>query len=277
MFSHEAIERFLSSLKENGSSSETVRAYGSDLKGLLTWMETSWIPTLPSQDTSPETLTKAYLNLHKETWAPRTLKRKASCIKAFASFVGTAGFLADYRLPNPGRAIPHPIPEGVSGVLDMLYLCTNSEQQCLVSLCGLMGLRVSEARSVIPQNFNLVDETLTVEGKGNKTRTLPVTRAAWKWIEPAYLNAYSSELGPETLIGYSDRGARVLIARLGKKAALVRGISSHDLRATFATAAYNRSRDLRVVQELMGHSSSQTTEVYTGVVMDKMREAAEIA
>lgn len=276
MFSHEAIEHFLNSLNENGSSSETVRAYGSDLKGLLTWMETSWVPKMPSQDTSPESLTKVYLNLHKETWAPRTLKRKAACIKAFAKFIGESGFLADYRLPNPGRAIPHPIPEGVSGVLDMLYLCTNSEQQCLVALCGLMGLRVSEARSVHSGSFNLVDETLTVEGKGNKTRTLPVTAAAWKWIEPAYLDAITIEYRVP-LINYSDRGARVLIARLGRKASLMRAISSHDLRATFATAAYNKSRDLRVVQELMGHSSSQTTEVYTGVVMEKMREAAEIA
>jgi len=158
----------------------------------------------------------------------------------------------------------------------MLYLCTNSEQQCLVALCGLMGLRVSEARSVHSGSFNLVDETLTVEGKGNKTRTLPVTAAAWKWIEPAYLDAITIEYRVP-LINYSDRGARVLIARLGRKASLMRAISSHDLRATFATAAYNKSRDLRVVQELMGHSSSQTTEVYTGVVMEKMREAAEIA
>lgn len=271
MYSQEAIERFLSSLNENGSSSETVRAYRSDLTGLLKWLQSQDLTLI-----NPEDQVKIYLNQHRTEWAPRTLKRKASCIKAFAKFTGEVRFLADYRLPNPGRAIPHPIPEGVEGVLDMLNLCTNSEQTCLIALCGLMGLRISEARSVVPQDFDLVQNTLTIMGKGYKVRTLPLTMTAWKWIETAYLNAYSCEY-PDQLIHYSDRGARVLIARIGRKAALTRGISSHDLRATFATAAYNKSRDLRVVQELLGHSSSSTTEVYTGVVLDKMREAAEIA
>jgi integrase/recombinase XerD len=75
------------------------------------------------------------------------------------------------------------------------------------------------------------------------------------------------------VIHYSNRSARKAITAMGKRAGLSRAISSHDLRATFATELVNRGVNIRTVQELLGHASVATTEIYTGVGMDAMKAA----
>jgi site-specific recombinase XerD len=79
--------------------------------------------------------------------------------------------------------------------------------------------------------------------------------------------------GDSPLVGINERHARKVITSLGAKIGLERRISSHDLRATFATAVYDKTMDIRLVQELIGHATSAQTEVYIGVNLDKMREA----
>jgi site-specific recombinase XerD len=77
------------------------------------------------------------------------------------------------------------------------------------------------------------------------------------------------------VVGLKDRFARRVITELGVRAKLERHTSSHDLRATFATAVYDHTLDQRVVQELLGHSSGTTTEIYIGRSNDQMRKAVE--
>lgn len=156
----------------------------------------------------------------------------------------------------------------------MLAVARTPEQKALCSLTGLMGLRVSEALSVMLADFDHSAATLTVRGKGDKTRTVPVSPRAWENLVPRMVELMT--LGEQRLVSLSDRGARIVITTLGQKAGLSRSISSHDMRATFATAAYDKSLDIRAVQELLGHGSSQTTEIYTGVRLDTMREAANL-
>lgn len=153
----------------------------------------------------------------------------------------------------------------------MLELAKNNRQRALVALCGLAGLRVAEALSVTPMWFNTGDMTLTIRGKGDKTRVVPLSARAWQEIAPAVSDAILD--GRVTVVDYKDRFARTLIRNLGKRAGLRRPVASHDLRATFATAAYDRSLDLRAVQELLGHANSKQTEVYTEVPIHRMRGA----
>lgn len=115
--------------------------------------------------------------------------------------------------------------------------------------------------------------TLSIRGKGDKYRVVPVSKRCWRAISDAYISSMAS--GDKLLIHYSDRSARKCITTLGRKAKLARPISSHDLRATFATVVYDRTLNQRVVQELLGHAQGSTTELYIGVAQKAMAEGVD--
>lgn len=180
---------------------------------------------------------------------------------------------AEFHAPTPLRGDPHPLPEGIDGVIKMIDCTKNEKHKALVALCGLLGLRVAEAVAVQPDDFDMAEMKLLIHGKGDKQRIVPVSDRAWTILAGPIMRA---RIEGRPVVGLKDRGARAAITDLGVKAKLQRHISSHDLRATFGTAIYNKTLDIRLVQELLGHSSSQTTELYTQVGMGKMRTAVEL-
>jgi len=183
--------------------------------------------------------------------------------------------LRDYSTPTPAKGQPHPLPEGMSGVERLIEHARNDQQRALVALCGMLGCRVAEALTVQPTDFNTGEMLLTIRGKGDKTRRVPISNRAWDVLAMPVTRAMCA--GPNVpVVGLKDRFARRVITDLGVKAGLKRHISSHDLRATFATAIYDKTLDLRLTQELLGHSSSATTELYTGVSLENMRKAVEL-
>jgi site-specific recombinase XerD len=217
-----------------------------------------------------------WLNATRKEAAPKTTGRRLTSLRAFAKWAGWEAVLTDYSTPTPAKPVPHPLPEGIDGVRRMLVIAKYDNERALVALCGLCGLRVSEALSVIPHDFDLESMTLTIRGKGDKTRIVPVSREAWNILAPAVTRAYCGQKDGGSVVDMYDRQARRCVTRLGRKAKLKRHISSHDLRATFATAVYDKTMDIRLVQDLLGHSSVETTQVYTGVGMDKMKKGVEL-
>jgi site-specific recombinase XerD len=162
----------------------------------------------------------------------------------------------------------------MAGVRKLIELARNDRQKALVAFCGMCGLRVAEATSVKPSHIDLTEMLLTVRGKGDKTRVIPISPECWEIIQQAVVVAFVE--GDRSVVGMQERFARQLITNLGKRAGLQRPIASHDLRATFATAVYDSTRDQRVTQELLGHASGATTELYIQVSMNKMREAVKL-
>ena len=155
----------------------------------------------------------------------------------------------------------------------MIACSRNERQAALVALMGFCGLRVAEALRVRPSDFDLDDMMLTVYGKGDKIRRVPVSASAWEVLQVPVTRAFCNDNVP--VVGLKDRFARTVITRLGKRAGICRSVASHDLRATFATAIYDNTLDQRLVQELLGHSSSTTTEIYIGVALAKMKTGVE--
>lgn len=206
--------------------------------------------------------------------SPKTTGRRLTSLRVFGKWAGLVNPLTDYIAPTPGRSIPHPIPEGVEGLNRMIASAKNIEQAAIIGLCGFAGLRIGEALTVSTDSIDLPYMTLTVRGKGDKTRTVPLSHHAWSTISSAYVMAAVKP--DKKLVSYQDRFARRIVTQLGKRASLARPVSSHDLRATFATAVYDQTPNLRLVQELLGHSSSSTTETYTGVLNSQLRSAVEI-
>ncbi len=263
----EAIERYQQWCTGRGRAANTVRAYGSDLRAFLISAEGQVMQE------EFEELAQSWLNMTKNFTSPATTARRLTSLKGFAKWAKWGPVLEDYIAPKPGKTVPHPIPEGAEGVSRMIQCAKNYQQEALVALGGFMGLRVGESLSVTTKSLDLEAMLATVRGKGDKTRTVPVSHTAWTHIAPAYAMAMSREDG--LLVTYKDRFARQVITNLGIRAKLRRPVSSHDLRATFATAAYDKTGDIRVVQELLGHNSSQTTEIYTGVRLETLREAVD--
>jgi site-specific recombinase XerD len=261
------IEEFCDHLSMQGCSVNTVRAYRADLNGWRLWQIELALPGL-----QPGASAARYLTTRRASWAPKTTRRKLAAIRAWASWVGYPGFLDGYKTPTPAAAIPHPMSEGIPGVLAMLDKCKDPQSAALVALTGLCGLRISEALAVQVSHIDDAERTLRVRGKGDKERIVPISERAWTVIASARILAKPGL----PLVNLPDRTARRRITSLGKRAGLSRGIASHDMRATLATAAYNKSHNLRAVQELLGHASSQTTETYTGVSAAAMRDAVDL-
>lgn len=253
-----------------GRAENTTRAYTSDLREFLKAAgENGKI-----MQEEYEELAMSWLNLRRMQVSPKTTARRLTSVRGFAKWANWGKVLEEYIAPTPGKTIPHPLPEGLDGVQRMISCAKNHEQAALVAFGGEVGLRISESLSCTTENFDLHSMLLTIRGKGDKTRTVPVSERAWDHLMPAYALAMTKP--DKRLVSYKDRFARQIVTNLGSRASLKRPVSSHDLRATFATALLDSGANLRIVQELLGHASSETTEIYTGVTMDSMRKAVEL-
>lgn len=265
----ETIDRFRSWCIGRGRSENTVKAYSSDLKEFL--KAAGQDETITCEEY--EELAMSWLNLNRMKVSPSTTARRLTSVRSFAKWAGWGKILEDYIAPTPGKPIPHPLPEGLDGVRRMIECAKNHEQAALATLGGFLGLRISESLSVMTTSFDLDEMMLTVRGKGDKTRSIPVSDEAWNYLVPAYALAMNKP--DRRLISYKDRFARQIITNLGLRAGLQRKVVSHDLRATFGTAVLDKTNNIRVAQELLGHASVETTQIYTGVGVAQMREAVQ--
>lgn len=265
----ESIEQLRSTLSVKGRSEKTVKAYTTDLRILLKDMEETQIPIEDFEETAMN-----WLQYNRTKLSAKTTGRRLTSLRVFAKFAGHPEMLKEYSAPTPAKGQPHPLPEGIEGVERLIIVARKEPQKALIALCGLCGCRVSEALGVRPSHLNLNEMILTIHGKGDKERWVPVSSKAWNAMAMSVTHAMI--LGDTPVVGIKDRFARRVITDLGTRAGLQRRISSHDLRATFATAIYDRTQDIRLVQELLGHSSVETTQLYTGVKLNKMREAVDL-
>lgn len=266
-FDTDTIDEFLARCATRGMSAQTIRAYQGDLRSLHN--------AIGDQDdaTTFETAAMQWLNEGRRTWAPRTTNRKLACLKSLAKWMKLPSFLGEYLPPTPERLQPHPLPGGIADVKAMLDATTNLRKRALVALCGLVGLRVSEALAVTAADFERRNFGMWLHvrsGKGDKGRVVPVSEGAWSHLAPV---AEVITSGP--LANWTDRRARQILTDLGNEA-LGHHVASHDLRSTTITAIYDVTKSIRIAQELAGHSSASTTEGYIAVRDDDMRNAVEL-
>jgi site-specific recombinase XerD len=266
----ESIEQFRSWLCGRGKSVNTAKAYSTDLRMFLQAVS-------PTSDPVPmeefDELAASWLTRDRYKAAQKTTGRRLTSLRAFAKWAGWGEVLDDYDAPKPARSLPHPLPEGMEGVRRLIQLAPTDAQKTLIALCGMCGCRVGEALDITTECFDLERMNLTIRGKGDKTRVVPIATEAWEIMAVQVVRSYQSG---KTVCDLRDRHARKIITNLGRKARFRRSISSHDLRATFGTHVYDKTKDIRVVQELLGHSTSAQTELYIGVKDDALRKAVEL-
>ena len=268
VFTEASIDKFEWHLKNRGRSEHTVRAYVSDLRMFFGSVD-GRVDEVDFTD-----LALGWLQETRATLTPKTLGRHWTSLHEFAKYQRIEHKLDEWRGPKALRANPHPLKEGIEGVRRMLEECNSAPQQALVALLGLAGLRLAEALSIKSSSFRKDPSTggwqMIIRGKGDKQRLVPVSSEAWLHIASARTASFLASDEPLILIG--EREARRVITSLARRA-LGHHASPHDLRATFATHLNNQGTNLRIIQELLGHTDLSTTQVYLGVTMGDMTKA----
>lgn len=264
-----SIERYRDSLSvKKGLSKNTIRAYVADVRLFLS----EWLSSQVIELTKIETQVGLWLNHHRSLWAPRTMNRKITSLKSFLQWCGLTEPLDEYKGPKAPKQEPHPLPNGSQDLRAMLNAATDRDHRVLIALCGLTGLRISEALTTETTHFDFQMRTLKVRGKGDVTRVIPVSDEAWEILFPRLTELFMA--GGGKLLTMYERTARKAITTIGQRAGITRDVASHDLRATFATEAYRNCKDIHSVAGLLGHSSVTTTMLYIKGSMEAMRAAA---
>lgn len=263
-----------------GRSPATVKGYTSDLKNLA-----GEIATFAEFDLSA---LRAWLGKAVDEGKSRaTLARRTAAARAFSTWACREGYLdkdvaARLSSPKVGQHLPTVLSEKDAGEL-MGNAASESEEEFLrdsamLELLYATGMRVAELVGLNVLDVDLQRRTARVTGKGNKQRVVPFGQAAAdalaEWIDKARPEMAKDEQA----LFVGKRGARIdprQVRRIVEKAAQVTGapgLSPHGLRHSAATHLLEGGADLRVVQEVLGHSSLQTTQIYTHVSAQRLKD-----
>ncbi|MBP6514150.1 MAG: site-specific tyrosine recombinase XerD [Steroidobacteraceae bacterium] len=282
-----AIGRFLDAVwMERGLSPNTLAAYRADLVALDRWQRNRGVPIVR---TSRADLL-SFIAWRVETGAqPRSTARQLSSFRRFFRFLAREGLVQDdptaqIAMPKIGRSLPKSLTETEVEALLMAPAVTDPlghRDRCMLEVLYATGLRVTELVSLHHNQVNLNQGVIRIVGKGNRERLIPLGEEAVRWITD-FLAGPRSEilLDRQTdCLFPTRRGDRMtrqafwhIIKRYAEKAGIQRELSPHTLRHAFATHLLNHGADLRVVQMLLGHSDLSTTQIYTHVARERMKD-----
>ncbi len=300
----EVIDAYLNYLRvERGLSQATIAAYGVDLRGFS--RDAATHPGDWRADSAVATDHLAALARPPRILKPSSHRRKAAAIRAFYRFCFAEGVIERdvaslLDLPRASRQLPDTL--GVEQVESILDAPSADEplgirDRALLELLYACGLRISEALSLDMDDISMGEATLRVIGKGDRERRLPVGDVALQalatYVEtarPMLLGAPGRGPAPQSLSASASvkRGGPLFVSQRGtrlsrmaawraiRQAALRGGVTGHvtphTLRHSFATHLLEGGADLRVVQELLGHASITTTQLYTHLTGERIRQ-----
>ena len=221
--------------------------------------------------------------------APSSLRRRAAALKGFYRFAYGEGLIgvdvaAHLDLPRPARLLPETLT--VDETERLLEAATDVRARALLELLYAAGLRISEAINLDLEDLSRDGAFVRVIGKGDKERLVPVGDVALDWLGRwmhgprvglLTIGHVAPLRGGPLFLG--DRGGRLArqqawtaVARAASAAGLSGKVSPHTLRHSFATHLLEGGADLRVVQELLGHASISTTQLYTHLTGERIRD-----
>jgi len=292
----QAIQRFLRFLRvERNASDLTIKSYGEDLEALVEYLTEMQGQTPRPGDVTPLQLRDFVAALNEAGYAPSSISRKLASLRSFYRFAQREG-LADsnpakpLRNPRRQRKLPHFLTTAEIGKL--LNAPPRDEpsgmrDRAILETMYSAGLRVSELVGVNDSDLDLEQGLVRVRGKGKRERLAPLgrfaIRALRRWLTVRALSTRSQK-GPEIPVFLNKFGNRITtrsIGRMLEKYLKLTGLdlrtSPHTLRHSFATHLLDGGADIRSVQELLGHKSLITTQIYTHVSTAGLRQAYEKA
>jgi integrase/recombinase XerD len=284
--STEIIDLFLDTLwMERGLSKNTLSAYRSDLCKFLLWLEGENFEV--DQVRSNNILTYLALSGKKST---RTIARSLSSLRRLYEYLYREGRIKinpvdNVDAPRLGRNLPKSLTENeVESLLEApnVKQALGLRDKCMLEVLYATGLRVSELVALTLHQINLRQGVIRVTGKGNKERLVPFGETATQWLDK-YLSSTRDEIIKDKLatdvLFPSIRGKAMtrqtfwyMVKRYTVSAGIKKSISPHILRHAFATHLINHGADLRVVQMLLGHIDISTTQIYTHVARERLKD-----
>jgi integrase/recombinase XerC len=270
------IARFVQHVShERRLSPHTASAYRRELEALLDWRQAEGIRGW--EDIDGPAVRRFAARSHARGLAARSVQRRLAAVRSFYAFLLREGVVArnpgtDIPAPKPGKRLPHTLDaDQVARLLAMEPRdAAGWRDLALMELAYSSGLRLAEITGLALTDLDLDDRTVRVLGKGAKTRVLPVGRKAVaalrRWLAERPALARPDELA--VFVGrrgsrLGERAVQLIVARRARQQGLPQHVHPHLFRHSFATHLLESSRDLRAVQELLGHASISTTQVYT--------------
>jgi site-specific recombinase XerD len=279
------IRAFDRDLRARNAAERTRRAYGVDLGQFV-----EWIGNRAPADVRHRDVRRYAAGLSSEGAAPATVARKLAAVRSLFDFLVRSERLGQ----NPADLVSSPkreqkLPKVLSGeqaraLLEGIAARTPLElrDRALLELAYSCGLRCEEIVNLDATSIDFDSEQLRVLGKGSKERLLPVgepaQRALRRYLERGRPALASERREPALFLSKSGRrlsnsDVTRRLALWVREAALAAGVSPHSLRHSFATHLLEGGADLRTIQELLGHASISTTQVYTRVDAARLRDA----
>lgn len=271
---------------EKSFSENTLDAYLSDLDKLVKYAQ--------GENISMFSLNLSHLQnfvagLHDLEIHPRSQSRIISGIKSFFQYLQ----LEEIVETNPAELLESPkigfkVPEvmtleEVDAIIDSVDVSTDEGQRnrAILETLYSCGLRVSELTSLKISNLYFEEEFIMVDGKGNKQRLIPISAKAIKEIKYYMIgrNQLKIKKGDEDILFLNRRGSQLsrvmifnIVKRYSKKAEIKKNVSPHTFRHSFATHLLEGGANLRAIQSMLGHESIVTTEIYTHIDRNRIRE-----
>jgi integrase/recombinase XerD len=281
------LQRFLDAVwLERGLSANTLAAYRADLTALGRWLEARDSALLKA--TRIELL--GFIAARVEGGSrPRSTARQLSSFRRFYRYMIREGLIsedptAQIAMPKIGRSLPKSLTEAEVDSLLAAPTVTDPlghRDRCMLEVLYATGLRVSELVSLKHNQINANQGVMRILGKGNRERLIPLGEEALRWLQQ-FMQGPRAEILLERQTDYlfpTRRGDRMtrqafwhIIKRYAKKAGVEKELSPHTLRHAFATHLLNHGADLRVVQMLLGHSDLSTTQIYTHVARERLKD-----
>jgi len=284
MSSKQLIDAFVDALwVENGLSKNTLSAYASDLRIFNKSL------SKPMEQVSNNDIRLFLSQRYEQGISARSSARILSSLRRFYTYLlreklAVTDPTALIDQPQLGRPLPDTLSEhDIELLLEAPEPSSilGARDKAMLEMLYATGLRVSELVSLSNDQINLRMGVLRVTGKGNKERLVPIGEQALSCLEDYMQHSRKALLSERqcNTIFVTNRGAGMtrqafwhIIKRYAKKAGITKELSPHTLRHAFATHLLNHGADLRVVQLLLGHSDLSTTQIYTHVANERLKE-----
>ncbi|MDD2518561.1 MAG: tyrosine recombinase XerC [Bacilli bacterium] len=281
-------EKFIDYINdEKKYSSHTVIAYCNDLEEFLIFIKNQNIDNIKNIDYS--TIRQYLTVLYNKKYTKKTISRHISTLRSFFKYLLISKVISKNPMtlvsnPKIDKKLPNYLHNNeLEELLEVPNINTplGFRNKLIIELLYSTGIRVSELVNIKIPDINFYEMTIKVMGKGSKERYVifgnVLKKMLIEYISDQRLQLLKGKLSDYLLINkngtnLSDRGIRLIIDQIVKKSSLNKKVSPHVIRHTFATEMLNNGADLKIVQELLGHSNLSTTQIYTHISNERLRK-----
>jgi integrase/recombinase XerD len=273
-------------LLERGLSQNSIDAYMTDLDKLSNFLHNEGLKV---EDSTLDDLQQFLAQLYDLGISEKSIARIVSGIKSFYAFLTLDGYIKNdptelLETPKTGQKLPIVLSvEEIDQIIRSIDVSTKEGQRnrAIIEVLYSCGLRISELTNLKYSNLALDEGFIKVEGKGSKQRLVPISKSAIKEIEnyKYYRNQLTPKKGSEDIVFLSNRGTPIsrimvfhFIKEYAEKAEIKKSISPHTFRHSFATHLLEGGANIRAIQMMLGHEKITTTEIYTHIDRDYLRQ-----